>query len=636
LVKFEPRLAVLAESLLGRLLVVEDLPSARRTLSGLQASAPWTLATTGGEVVRPGGSVTGGSNVRGDDRQARGKTILARERRRRELQHSLAEARASLSMAEQAQERALEAVRGGEARMSAATSALEDARKRQAGAQMQYMEQGSVVARLQQELSWRTGLLAETRREIAQLRNSAGEMATALQALREELAPQREKIAVETARLADLRARRAEVAEATGERRTRLAVLAESMRNLRAREEEMRRELARTEKRRAELGSLLASRLSDEEALKALLGEHEKEAARLASIAAEVESRIGPSEQEVRVAESEASALESELSALQTALLESETAHSRTSVESQRCLGVLSSLRIEIAEELGAAHGPLLAEENSRAVESENGGRSIPATLGTAILESGRESTAASAVLSRPPELGAEEGGIPSPQEAAERERRVYALRSRLGRLGPVNPLAMEEHAALAERHSYLQTQLSDLMAAADSLRRVIGELDRTMRDQFAATFVQVNEAFGAFFGTLFGGGTARLDLTNPQDITSSGVDIFAQPPGKRLQPLAALSGGERALTAAALLFALLKVRPVPFCVLDEVDAALDESNVSRFKAALQELGSRTQFVVITHNRGTIEAADTLYGVSMAGDGTSQLLSLRVETRATA
>ena len=235
-----------------------------------------------------------------------------------------------------------------------------------------------------------------------------------------------------------------------------------------------------------------------------------------------------------------------------------------------------------------------------------------------------------------PPELGAEEGGIPSPQEAAERERRVYALRSRLGRLGPVNPLAMEEHAALAERHGYLQTQLSDLMAAADSLRRVIGELDRTMRDQFAATFVQVNEAFGAFFGTLFGGGTARLDLTNPQDLTSSGVDIFAQPPGKRLQPLAALSGGERALTAAALLFALLKVRPVPFCVLDEVDAALDESNVSRFKAALQELGSKTQFVVITHNRGTIEAADTLYGVSMAGDGTSQLLSLRVETRATA
>jgi chromosome segregation protein len=174
------------------------------------------------------------------------------------------------------------------------------------------------------------------------------------------------------------------------------------------------------------------------------------------------------------------------------------------------------------------------------------------------------------------------------------------------------------------------------LLHAATGLGEVIAELDRTMRDQFIATFAEVNVAFGKFFGTLFGGGTARLELTNPDDITQSGVDIMAQPPGKRLQPLAALSGGERALTSAALLFALLKVRPVPFCVLDEVDAALDESNVSRFRSALIELGEKTQFVVITHNRGTIEAANTLYGVSMAGDGTSQLLSLRVETRASA
>jgi chromosome segregation protein len=204
-------------------------------------------------------------------------------------------------------------------------------------------------------------------------------------------------------------------------------------------------------------------------------------------------------------------------------------------------------------------------------------------------------------------------------------------MKARLSRLGPVNPLAMEEHAALAERHSFLQTQLVDLLGAAESLRRVIAELDRTMRDRFAATFEQVNEAFQHFFSTLFGGGSARLELTNPEDVSASGIEILAQPPGKRMQPLAALSGGERALTSAALLFALLRVRPVPFCVLDEVDAALDESNVTRFRSALQELGQKTQFVVITHNRGTIEAADTLYGISMAGDGTSQMLSLKVE-----
>jgi chromosome segregation protein len=151
------------------------------------------------------------------------------------------------------------------------------------------------------------------------------------------------------------------------------------------------------------------------------------------------------------------------------------------------------------------------------------------------------------------------------------------------------------------------------------------------MRDQFAETFERVNEAFQYFFSQLFSGGTARLELTNPEDVATSGVELMAQPPGKRMQHLAALSGGVRALTSAALLFALLKVRPVPFCVLDEVDAALDETNVQRFRTALRELGQRTQFVVITHNRGTIEVAETLYGVSMQGDGTSQLLSLKVE-----
>ncbi len=205
------------------------------------------------------------------------------------------------------------------------------------------------------------------------------------------------------------------------------------------------------------------------------------------------------------------------------------------------------------------------------------------------------------------------------------------ASKSKLSRIGPVNPLALEEHATLSERHTYLQSQLGDLSSAAETLRRVIGELDRTMREQFAATFSEVNEAFGTFFTTLFAGGTARLELTNPQDYTATGVEISAQPPGKRMQNLAALSGGERALTSVALLCALLKVRPVPFCVLDEVDAALDESNVTRFRSALQELGAKTQFVVVTHNRGTIEAADTLYGVSMAGDGTSKLLSLNVK-----
>ncbi|MEO5952799.1 MAG: chromosome segregation protein SMC [Chloroflexia bacterium] len=624
LIDFDSRLATLADSLLGRLLIVEDLASARRTLSALQANSPWTLATTGGEVVRPGGSVTGGSNTRNDDRAAKGKTILARERRRRELQHTLDEARAAVTRAESAQERAVSTLRAAEASVQSSSASLDEARKRHASAQMQYMEQGSAVARLQQELSWRTGLLTESRREIEQLKNFASETRITLFTLRNELTPQRESVTEQFRSLAEMRARRTEVAQTTGESRTRLAVLAETLRNLHTRAAETRHELTRIEKRRTDLRSLIESGQSDEEQFQSKLRDHEVLAARLAELATGIESRIAPSEQNVRIAESEASALEGELSALQTALLESETAHSRTSVESQRCLGVLSSLHVEITEELGTG--------NSQPFDIDAPEVDSPTTS----LSEAAAHTTPIQTIQRPTELGETEANVPSPEEAAERERRVYSLRSRLSRLGPVNPLAMEEHAALSERHTYLQTQLTDLIGAANSLRRVIEELDRTMRDQFAATFVQVNEAFSSFFTTLFGGGTARLDLTNPNDIASSGIEIFAQPPGKRLQPLAALSGGERALTSAALLFALLKVRPVPFCVLDEVDAALDESNVSRFRAALHELGSNTQFVVITHNRGTIEAADTLYGVSMAGDGTSQLLSLRVESRANA
>jgi chromosome segregation protein len=306
-------------------------------------------------------------------------------------------------------------------------------------------------------------------------------------------------------------------------------------------------------------------------------------------------------------------------------LLDNETALSHAAVERQRCIGTLDSLQVEISEELGEAHSGQEEVAHLVVAGAEAGG-------GAAI--NGMQVVWPTALRRPEPHVaGGSSNGhtVDTAGDLQTLERRVYALKARLSRIGPVNPLAMEEFTSLSERHAYLQTQLGDLSAAGDSLRRVIAELDRAMRDQFAATFEQVNEKFQHFFSLLFAGGTARLELTNPQDAGQSGIEISAQPPGKRMQPLAALSGGERALTSAALLFALLKVRPVPFCVLDEVDAALDESNVTRFRSALQELGERTQFVIITHNRGTIEAANTMYGVSMAGDGTSQLLSLKVE-----
>jgi chromosome segregation protein len=200
-----------------------------------------------------------------------------------------------------------------------------------------------------------------------------------------------------------------------------------------------------------------------------------------------------------------------------------------------------------------------------------------------------------------------------------------------LARLGPVNMDALAEYQEVEARYNFLTTQSADLEHAVASLQEVIAELDRVMEREFVTTFKAVAARFKDEFVNLFGGGSAKLVLADPDNPNSTGIEIIARPPGKREQGLALLSGGERALTAAALIFSILKTRPTPFCVLDEVDAALDEANVSRFRDAIKALGKDTQFILVTHNRGTIEAADTIYGVSMGADHTSTTLSLKLD-----
>jgi chromosome segregation protein len=204
-------------------------------------------------------------------------------------------------------------------------------------------------------------------------------------------------------------------------------------------------------------------------------------------------------------------------------------------------------------------------------------------------------------------------------------------LRRRFHELGAVNPYAVDEYGPLKARLDSLETQASDIRTAIDRTRDLIVELDTMIGDRFRTTFRALETAFASRFEQLFGGGFARLTLTDPGDVGASGIEIVARPPGKKAQALAMLSGGERALTAVALLFAMLEVRPVPFCVLDEVDAALDEANIGRFADALRALANGTQFIVITHNRGTIEAADALYGVTSGDDSVSRVISLRLD-----
>jgi chromosome segregation protein len=214
--------------------------------------------------------------------------------------------------------------------------------------------------------------------------------------------------------------------------------------------------------------------------------------------------------------------------------------------------------------------------------------------------------------------------------EVAEVEREISRLKERLRRVGYIGEEAVEEFERESERHRFLRAQLDDVEGASLALRELLDELRTTMRQRFDETFERVATAFTDAFVTLFGGGTARLVMVANENGAGAGVDIVAQPPGKRLQSLALLSGGERSLTAAALLFAILKVNPTPFVLLDEVDAALDEANIERFREQLQQLAHETQAVIITHNRGTIEVADSLYGVSMRDDGVSTVLSLRM------
>ncbi|SDM02276.1 chromosome segregation protein SMC [Bacillus sp. OK048] len=212
-----------------------------------------------------------------------------------------------------------------------------------------------------------------------------------------------------------------------------------------------------------------------------------------------------------------------------------------------------------------------------------------------------------------------------------EARKKVKLIKLAIDELGSVNIGAIEEYERVSERYEFLNEQKTDLQEAKDTLYQVIDEMDIEMKKRFEQTFTGIREHFEPVFRALFGGGRADLKLTHPEDLLNTGVEIVAQPPGKKLQNLGLLSGGERALTAIALLFSILKVRPVPFCILDEVEAALDEANVFRFSQYLKRFSAETQFIVITHRKGTMEEADVLYGVTMPESGVSKLVSVRLE-----
>jgi chromosome segregation protein len=308
--------------------------------------------------------------------------------------------------------------------------------------------------------------------------------------------------------------------------------------------------------------------------------------------------QMAPTEADMERAEVEENRLQKIEADAQSALSEAERAASHAEIEVVRRQEALDSLRDRMMDDFTLVSEEPVSEEES------------PVT----------------------PALEELIAGLPhAPELAPDLENRLTHQRNRLRRLGPVNPEARAEYESESKRYEFMAGQVQDLRAAEADLRRVIEELDELTRQEFSRTFEAVDRQFRAIFTRLFGGGTASLSLTDPDNLVDTGIEIDARLPGRRSQGLSLLSGGERSLTAIALVFALLKVSPTPVCVMDEVDAMLDEANVGRFRDLLSDLSKDTQFIVITHNRNTVQAADVIYGITMGRDSTSQIISLRLD-----
>lgn len=567
LVHFPETVQPVVDQTLGRTVVVRNLEASRRML---RSAGGWTIVTLSGEITRPSGAVTGGG-------RASEAGLLARERERRSLPKTIATRHAGM----QAMRHELDTL----------AVTVED-----------------TVARVnhtrEREIALRLNLrAAEAERERVHREHRAAEAASATLAERALRSRQRRGELVEAARVAHDRAGSAR--KQAEQLRARVSELQQQLDAEPAGDDDavgaLRAELARTSERIQSL-TTSARRASD----------RASEAARaLATREAEIE-RLG---QLHRDDESKRVAIDTEVSGLASTLAEQRLSLPPLEAERARLRGAIEQAERDLDR----------ATESIRLSERERD----RATLGVARAQDEQifltERIRNDLDLDDPAGLDAVEdtGDPPAEQE-------INRLRDRLRRMSVVSDDVVEQYKTESERLAYLRGQLEDVEQAAAGLRRVLAELNTRMAEQFNATFREVAAAFEHTFTRLFGGGTARLVLSGSED-GAAGIDIVAQPPGKRLQNLTALSGGERALTAVALLIAIQRVNPSPFCLLDEVDAALDESNVVRFRDELRDLSGGTQYVVITHNRGTIEGADTLYGVTMGNDGVSRVLSLKLE-----
>ena len=581
----------------GRLLtgvvVVEDLHTARK----LCAQAPELVAVT------TDGDVLGATEARGG--ATGGPSVLELHAAKDEAEAQLADALARIERTRFAIGPAQQAVQAAQAEVDATLEALHASDANLAAVADKLGQHGSVMRAARAE-AMRIRPAIEQTEETGRAR--AAELAELVQRLEMAQAePEDEGVDLERATLErDARAEAATAARAKEtDARLVLRTVEERLKAITGRAESLER-AAQAERRAREVAAERARRRAAQSEVAAAV----RDGAQRALVA--IETSLAQAERRRQAAEAERAAREEELTGLRTALDELSAKHAELTdvVHRDEVARAQQRLRVEQLEQRAIDE---LGLEPDVLTEEYGPDQPVPQV---------------------PAPGSEEEPGPPRPYVREEQEKRLRAAERALKLLGRVNPLALEEHAALEERHRFLTEQLADLKKTRADLLDIVAQIDERVQEVFTEAYTDTAAQFEQVFARLFPGGEGRLVLTDPDDMLTTGIEVEARPPGKKVKRLSLLSGGERSLTAVALLVSIFKARPSPFYVMDEVEAALDDVNLGRLLEIFRELRADSQLIVITHQKRTMEVADALYGVTMRGDGVTTVISQRLQEEA--
>ncbi len=586
LVKVPNEFSALIQSLLGSVLVVRERRTARRMVKDLPRTA--RVVTLKGEVFWGSGIVAAGQEGRAG--------MISRPRQKRELAEALQTLTQKLDASRSELKGLDDALLGQRNRLLQHERDLKQANQALASANQSFQQASLALEQARSRLEWQRKQAAGFDGQIKQAESESIRLVEEIKTIDAQVVGLNEEIRKKSQELGALPLD--ELQKQVVHWETSIAVTNRSVK-------ESERRIAEQNQEIAALGNSIQGVVARQGALARSLEEllAGKQALRdqesgLNHEIDELQIQITPAEEELDGLEKKYSALQGNHIAAQQAASLADRLANQAQLEVSRLRESLDALQRRVEEDFG-----LVAFEYEVEV---SGPTPLP-------LEGMVEQLPK--LVELPPEL----------------EPAINRQRAQLRRMGAVNPEAQKEYQEVKERHEFLTVQTDDLHKADNDLRQVIAELDELMKREFRKTFDAVAAEFKVLFTRLFGGGSAKLVLMDEVNPNEAGVDIEARLPGRREQGLSLLSGGERSLTAVALVFSLLKVSPTPFCVLDEVDAMLDEANVGRFRDLLIELSRNTQFIIITHNRNTVQAADIIYGVTMGRDSASQIVSLKLD-----